>query len=372
MTFAIFTLVEHVKHHGKYYGYAPYIREMNLWNAHANQVIVVGLLAQNKLIDDISIAYTHQNIKFVPIPKFHIKSFSGILKLLLALPAIVFKIATVMKHSDHLHFRCPSNVAALASLVQIFFPSKPKTVRYAGNWNPKSKQPIGYRFQKFIFSNSFLSRHTTLLVYGLWPNQKKQVRPFFTATFYEDEKEKLTVRNYNSDLKFLFLGSLVSGKQPLLAIQIVEGLNSIGFKCSLEIFGDGHLRKELEKYVEEHHLTHTVSFHGNQNKGVIKEALKISHFTILPSKSEGWPKAISEGMFFGTIPISTKISCLPWMLDKGNRGILISDNLEAAISEIKLAIETKDLNRMSELSQLWAQSYTIERQALEIKNILRL
>ena len=46
---------------------------------------------------------------------------------------------------------------------------------------------------------------------------------------------------------------------------------------------------------------------------------------ILPSKSEGWPKAIAEGMFFGCIPIATPVSCVPWMLADGSRGILVSE-----------------------------------------------
>ena len=38
---------------------------------------------------------------------------------------------------------------------------------------------------------------------------------------------------------------------------------------------------------------------------------------MLPSKSEGWPKAIAEGMFWGAIPVATRVSCLEYMLDKG-------------------------------------------------------
>ena len=31
-------------------------------------------------------------------------------------------------------------------------------------------------------------------------------------------------------------------------------------------------------------------------------------------------------MFFGCIPIATSVSCVPWMLGGGSRGILISEN----------------------------------------------
>src|SRR5690606_34200508 len=50
-----------------------------------------------------------------------------------------------------------------------------------------------------------------------------------------------------------------------------------------------------------------------------------SHFLILASKSEGWPKAVAEAMFFGCILIVTPVSCVPWMLNYGSRGILIPE-----------------------------------------------
>ena len=52
-------------------------------------------------------------------------------------------------------------------------------------------------------------------------------------------------------------------------------------------------------------------------------------------KSEGYLKAIAEGMFWGTIPIATRVSCLEYMLDKGNRGILLNLNLRTVPISLK-------------------------------------
>ena len=77
-------------------------------------------------------------------------------------------------------------------------------------------------------------------------------------------------------------------------------------------------------------------------------------------------------MFFGVIPISTKISCLDWMLDAGNRGILIEPNLELATSKIAEVIQNEDLHQMASLAYSWSQQYTIEAQEKEINQILAL
>jgi len=170
-TIAIFTLVEHKEINGQFYGYAPYIREMNMWISHFDKVIVVGPYKASKQIDKIDLNYIHPNINLVKVPAFNIKSVFSIIRLLLHLPLIMYKMASVMKNSDYLHFRCPSNVAAVAAVVQVFFPSKPKSAKYAGNWDPNSSQPLGYRFQKWLLSHTFLSKNIKVLVYGEWKNQ---------------------------------------------------------------------------------------------------------------------------------------------------------------------------------------------------------
>jgi glycosyltransferase involved in cell wall biosynthesis len=370
MKLAIFTLVEHIEYQGKYYGYAPYIREMELWNSHFEEVTIVAPLSKNKTIDVISRPYTHSKIKFIEVPVFNIKSITSVFGLLLLLPSMCYKMIKVMRHADHLHFRSPSNISAIAAVLQVFFPQKKKTMRYTGNWDPSSKQPIGYKFQKNIFSNTFLTKNMTGLVYGNWDNMSKNINPFFAATFHENEKENSIYRDYSSQLKFIFVGGLVSGKRPLFAVKLIEELHSKGIRCHLDVLGDGPLRIEMETYISQNDLKDIVKLHGNRDKEYLKSALKESHFVLLPSISEGWPKALAEGMFFGCIPISTKISCVPWMLDDGKRGILIEADFEKAFNEIYGVITHGSLKEISKAAQLWSQEYTVEKQVSDIKKIL--
>ena len=370
-TIAIFTLVEHKEINGQFYGYAPYIREMNMWISHFDKVIVVGPYKASKQIDKIDLNYIHPNINLVKVPAFNIKSVFSIIRLLLHLPLIMYKMASVMKNSDYLHFRCPSNVAAVAAVVQVFFPSKPKSAKYAGNWDPNSSQPLGYRFQKWLLSHTFLSKNIKVLVYGEWKNQTKSVFPFMPATYTESEKIPFKKRNYSEKLKFVFIGAQVIGKRPLLTVKIIESLLKKGVDAELHMYGDGNLKTEVEDYIKDNNLSKSIYVHGNQDREVVKQSLQNAHFTILPSKSEGWPKAIAEGMFFGAIPISTKISCLPWMLDNGNRGILIQPNINAVQVILNEISKGEDyLNTMSKNAQNWSQYYTVNRLEQEINKVV--
>ncbi|WP_299130558.1 glycosyltransferase family 4 protein [uncultured Winogradskyella sp.] len=371
-TLAIFTLVQHKKSTEAYYGYGPYVREMNIWTQHFAKVIIVAPFRSKAQPEAIDTKYNHKHITLVEVPSFNIKSLASILKLILVMPALLLKIAKVMKQADHLHFRCPSNVAALAGLMQIFFPKKPKTVKYAGNWDPKSQQPLGYRFQKWLFSTTILTKNCKILVYGKWFNQSKNVMPFSTATFSNSEKVAYKPKVYTATLKFIFLGSLVKGKRPLLALQIIEALKKHDKAVELHFFGDGILFNDLKNYTTQNALSKATKLHGNVAITEIKDHLKSAHFVILPSVSEGWPKALAEGMFFGAIPIATPVSCVPWMLGEGERGIFIEPQVESATSTILSEVSKGDLylNAMAKNAQNWSQHYTLERFEADINLLL--
>ena len=258
----------------------------------------------------------------------------------------------------------------LACIVQMFFSGKIKTVKYAGNWDPKSTQPWTYRLQKWILKNEYLTRNAKVLVYGEWPNQGNNIIPFFTSSYSNAIKT-----NYKKDFipsyRFVFVGSLTEGKGPLLALKIINNLIRNGYEVSLDIYGSGPMAEVLDKYIDNNELRNIVTLHGNQSPETILDAYKNSHFSILPSKSEGWPKAIAEAMFVGCIPITTSVSCIPWMLGSGKRGILIEPDTRIATKKlINVFSDKPKLQEISRDAQKWSQLYTLEKFKVEIKELL--
>ncbi|MHC0442719.1 glycosyltransferase [Flavobacterium sp. 3-210] len=282
-----------------------------------------------------------------------------------------FILLKAMNNADHIHLRCPGNIGLLGCVAQIFFPNKKKTAKYAGNWDSESKQPLSYRLQKWILNNTLLTKNMQVLVYGDWPNQSKNIKPFFTATYLEAEKEIISKSGMDEKAEFIFVGSLVSGKNPLYAIKLVQELIKEGINATLNLYGNGVEKNNLEFYLKENNLENSIVLHGNQNKETVKKAYQKSHFVILPSKSEGWPKAIAEGMFWGCVPIATKVSCVPFMLDYGNRGILLEMNLEKDLIQLNNLFTNNDkFIAKSKLAQEWSQNYTTDFFENEIKNLL--
>ena len=371
MKFAIITHVIHGKVSDNYFGYEPYIREMNLWIKHASEVMIVAPL-QGISKSPIQEFYLHDNVTFIPIANFDISNFKNSLHSLMVMPKIVWKIYQTMKKADHIHLRCPGNVGLMGCLVQIFFPSKPKTAKYAGNWDPKANQPLTYRLQKWILSNTFLTKNMQVLVYGEWENSTKNIKPFFTASYFEKDKIEVKPRELKGKISFLFVGTLSNGKQPLYAIQLIEKLFKKEHDVQLTIYGEGIERVMLEQYISENKLENVIFLKGNQNQETIKKGYIENHFVVLPSLSEGWPKVVAEGMFWGCLPIASKVSCVPNMLGNGDRGLLLDLKLNEDVKKIEAILEDNNLYQIKANNAInWSRQFTMDAFENEIKLLLQ-
>lgn len=368
MKFLVVTNAPTLKVENSYQAYAPYVREMDIWSTYVDEFKIISptTYSQNLLKSSFK-----KQPSVISIPSLNFSTMVSALKSFFFLPIIVFRLYRAMRRSDHIHLRCPGNIGLLGCFVQIFFPKKVKTAKYAGNWDPNANQPLSYRLQKRILSHTFFTKNMTALVYGDWQNQTKNIKSFFTATYSDRDKQPVVSRDYTSKLNFVFVGSLVEGKRPLFAIKIVEALRETGHDVCLNLFGDGVLKNELQEYITNHKLNAFIVLHGNKKSETVKDVLKTAHFTILASKSEGWPKALAEAMFFGVIPIATAISCVPNMLDYGNRGILIEADLLEAVTKIETALLNKNqLKSLSEKAANWSQHYTLDLFNNEIKKLI--
>ncbi|PJB13538.1 MAG: glycosyl transferase [Flavobacteriales bacterium CG_4_9_14_3_um_filter_40_17] len=373
MKFAILSHVQHFKKDSTLWAYAPYVKEMNLWLNHVDVARVVAPVSKASFAENknILLPYQHEYLVLENIPSINFLNPANTLKSILQLPFVLFKIFSTCLWADHIHLRCPGNIGLLGCLVQILFPWKPKTTKYAGNWDPKAKQPLSYRLQKWILNNRFLTRNIQVLVYGDWPGSSKNIVPFFTATYSEKEKTALPKRDYAGELRFVFAGSLSGNKHPMKALEWVYQLQKTQhLTVRVDFYGDGPENKKLSDFIEKNKLVKNVKLHGNQTNEVLKQAYQTADFLLLPSQSEGWPKVVAEAMFWGVIPIVSPVSCVPWMLDFGKRGLFFETDVSKTTERFISLIKNPDaLQKMAELAADWSRNYTLEKFEVEIQNL---
>jgi glycosyltransferase involved in cell wall biosynthesis len=372
MKFLIVTHVPHIVAQNRYFAYAPFVNEMNIWSKYVTELIIVAPFSSNT-ITPIDAAYEQANIRYIPIENFDVLSLKNSILALSKIPKILVKMYGAMQKADHIHLRCPGNIGLLGCILQMLFPSKLKTAKYAGNWDPDSTQPWTYKLQSWILNNSFLTRNMQVLVYGEWLRQSKNIKPFFTATYSDKEKLSLlpVLQKDKFEFQFIFVGALVKGKNPLYAIQLVERLLQNGYNVTLTLYGEGVERVKIENYITSKKLTNYITLEGNKNRESLKQAYLNSHFVVLPSDSEGWPKAIAEGMFWGCVPIAKPVSCVASMLDYGDRGVLIEMDLDKDTQALTNILHTPKLYfELRSKAADWSRQFTLEKFEEEIKNLL--
>ena len=354
----------------QWFMYSPYEKEMQLWAKHSTEIqFCCPIWKESKGLLVSKVGFPME--RPIELKEFDVKSVVRIFK---AISSSIYNLKLLYKsfnQAEHIHLRCPGNIALLACFVQILFPNKKKTAKYAGNWDPKSKQPLSYKLQKWILSNTFLTKNIQVLVYGEWEKRSKNIKPFFTATYTDKEIKETLVRSLEETIQFLFVGMLSKGKQPLYVAKLIKELVNKGHNVQLQYFGDGLLRDEIQDFIENNNLQNRIKLKGNQYKEALETAYQTSHFLVLPSLSEGWPKVVAEAMFWGCVPVVSSVSCVPYMIDNGNRGVLLQEQLEQDVKQIISII--KDHTKYEEMSyngMNWSRHFTIDKFEDEIKNIL--
>lgn len=356
--------------------YGPYVKEMELWAKYADTIqfcCPVWESDRGLLVSQIPF----ETLSPIVLKDFDVKSLKGVFRSVVITVLNLFLLMRAMRQADHIHLRCPGNIGLLGCIVQILFPKTPKTAKYAGNWDPNAKQPLSYRMQKRLLSNTFLTRNMQALVYGEWEGSSRNIKPFFTASYKESDKTNTPLRKILSqvqdDIRFLFVGTLSEGKRPLYAIQIMEALHNNGYSVRLDLYGEGLEREVLEAYISTHNLTDFIVLKGNHLSETIKKAYQESHFLLLPSKSEGWPKVVAEAMFWGCVPVVSQVSCISTMLSDGERGIMLTMDIEQDLLVLESCINHPETYRLkAEKALHWSRQYTLDYFEAEIKSLMAL
>jgi len=98
-------------------------------------------------------------------------------------------------------------------------------------------------------------------------------------------------------LRFIFVGSLTTRKQPRLLIRAIAEMRLRGIDARLEVVGEGPLRTKLIDDIEETQLRDHVVIHGFRREPY--SVVAAADVFVLPSLSEGMSRACLEALHLG-------------------------------------------------------------------------
>jgi colanic acid/amylovoran biosynthesis glycosyltransferase len=145
------------------------------------------------------------------------------------------------------------------------------------------------------------------------------------------------------------IGRIVEQKGQAILIQAAARLRDRGLDFELVIVGDGSMRREIERLIEQLCLQDRVRITGYlSNQGVLEE-LVAARALVLPSFAEGLPIVFFEALAVGRPVISTYIAAHPELIETGVNGWLVPagavEPLVDAMAEA-LTSDPADLERM--------------------------
>jgi len=352
---------------GKYFAFAPVVNEIISFEHLFEKITWIGFNRIDRT-DDLSMKEINlSKVKIVLLENIGGKSFLSVLKILMHYPIMFFIVFKNIYNAQVVHTRAPSHPAFVAIILSFLLRKKIWWNKFAGSWDSKTL-PFFYKLQKNILVNA---KHTKVTINGTWKNQPSHCisfeNPCLTSTDIQNGLEVSNAKNFIAPFRFIFIGRLDNAKGVDTIIKSLEEIPLEKIE-SVTFVGDG---SNLEIYKKETaFLQSKVNFKGFLNQEAIHQLLKESHFIVLPSKSEGFPKVIAEAACYGVIPIVSNVGSIPHFITQNN-GFVWDINAKVKYSEIIFnAINDAYLQEKSEKLHFLSQKFTFENYIFKLNKYI--
>ena len=177
-------------------------------------------------------------------------------------------------------------------------------------------------------------------------------------------------KDYTNGFRICFAGQCVPTKGifKLLATINILADNTMFAGCTIAGNGDeNELRMHLNQ--EANQIT---TFSGILSRQDLNQIYAESHFILLPSQSEGFPKVLAEAAAFGCVPITSNLPGFDKIIKNEVDGILLDDLSTENIYE-KLTVAWADQSKMKKIANQahqWSKEFSYNFFIQNINTIL--
>jgi len=175
--------------------------------------------------------------------------------------------------------------------------------------------------------------------------------------------------------RFVCVGRLCAEKGQLILVEAAARLVSKGIPFELVLAGDGPMRGDLEKLIEQHELGGHIRITGWISSSDVRDEILAARALILPSFAEGLPVVIMEAMALRRPVITTYVAGIPELVRTGEDGWLIpAGSLEELVSAMEdcLAKSPEELQRIGDAGHRRAISrHSVDTEAKKLAVLFR-
>jgi len=321
-------IISHTPHHraaGRLVGWGPTVRELDYLSELFAEVVHVAPVYDGPPPGSAR-AYASERVTVRAVRPAGGESLAAKLDVARLYPGYAAAIREELGRADAVHVRCPANISLLAlALLRAARRPEPRWVKYAGNWRPDGGEAWSYTLQRrWLAANA---HRGVVTVNGRWPDQPPHVFTFDNPSLTERElaagRQAAAGKCLTLPLELIFVGALNDAKGVGRVLATALALRERGVPFRLRLLGDGPDRPRYEAWAAERNLREVV-FHGWVSREAVGHYGAAAHFILHPSlSSEGWPKALSEAMAYGAVPITSTISSMPQILAAVGAGVAL-------------------------------------------------
>ena len=312
-------------------GWGPTVREINFLADYWDEIVHVACLEPATPAGS-SLPYSSANIGFVPIPPFGGAHWWQKFDIIFKAPRVLFAVHNAIKGATEVQVRLPMSIGVF--LLPYFKWIAKRTfklwIKYATNWGQPSQSPV-YRWQQRQLRTNWLSCPVT--INGSWPDQPVHCKTFENPCLTEEQYAAGATVTANKSLappyNFIFIGHIDAAKGVDLIVDSLSDWPKDRIE-KFHIVGEGSMLKPFISRLEALHIP--VISHGSITQEVIFQLLAKCHFLVLPSRSEGFPKVVAEGLNFGCLPVVSAVGSIPHYVLDGVNGFVVPALTQKALS----------------------------------------
>jgi glycosyltransferase involved in cell wall biosynthesis len=184
-------------------------------------------------------------------------------------------------------------------------------------------------------------------------------------------REATERKRMEQPLQILYVGRLSKPKNVDVLLRAVARATSGGARLVCTVIGGGPELEHLRQLARELGIQERVEFTGAVDYELVLEKLERAHSLVLVSESEGWPKALMEGMAYGLVCIGSSRGLIPQLLGDGRGLVVPPGDVEAVAGHLAaIAADPDTYTSMSRAAAGWAQGFSLERLRDELRALL--
>ncbi len=284
-----------------------------------DKVEVVARVKKVSKVEESFVRCSGEGVVFRDIPYY-----KGVKSFLINLPFLIVSVFNVVRDNDYFLLRS-GNISNLA-FVFIFLFGKRFIREYPGNIKDGIVGLMGaglpYRLiasfsdwfarlqGRYSKANSFVSNYCRDL-YG-------SERPGFVFSSFNSDEIKIKKKSYENSnghsISLVSVGRLEREKGHYILLLALFELRTRGIDVNLTLIGDGSDRERLERYANENQLD--VDFLGGiTERNTLFQTVVSNDIFVIPSLTEGMPRALLEAMAMGLPCIGSDVGGIPEVLE---------------------------------------------------------